>query len=124
MGVAITGVQFDRNRDGNLLYRQSSLSNDSSLLGHIVTGCRFLGGITSQHIYIYYWTACKFNITGNFFTKNGNTAIDISTDGTPGPDTIMTIKENHTDDLYQYKCIVQFTGNSYHRIINLANGVT
>lgn len=124
MGVAITGVQFDRNRDGNLLYRQSSSSTDSSLLGHIVTGCRFLGGITSQHIYIYYWTACKFNITGNFFTKNGDTATDISTDGTPGPDTIMTIKENHVNDDYQYNCTVEFTGNSYHRIVNIANGVT
>lgn len=124
MGVAITGVQFDRNRDGNLLYRQSSFSTDSSLLGHIVTGCRFLGGITSQHIYIYYWTACKFNINGNFFTKNGDTATDISTDGTPGPDTIMTIKENHDNDDYQYDCIVEFTGNSYHRIVNIANGIT
>ena len=124
MGVAITGVQFDRNKDGNLLYRQSSSSTDSSLLGHIVTGCRFLGGITSQHIYIYYWTACKFNINGNFFTKNGDTATDISTDGTPGPDTIMLIKENHASDSYQYNCTVEFTGNSYHRIINIANGVT
>lgn len=124
MGVTITGVQFDVNRQGNLFYEQSYMSPDSSLLGHTINGCRFLGGNQSQHIYIKYWSESKFNITGNFFTKNGDTAIDISNDGNVGPDTILKVVENHLDDNYQYNCNIKFTENSYHRISNLIDSVT
>ena len=125
MGVAIIGVQFDWNKSGNLFYNQTSASIDGSILGHSVTGCRFLGTPADQHIYIRYWSTANLNVCGCTFTKNASdvTSIDTSTGANEGPKSIFKVVQKQEADEYRTKIHINFKGNTIYRVVNLVNAV-
>ena len=125
MGVAIIGVQFDWNKSGNVIYNQTSYSLDSSILGHSITGCRFLGTPADQHIYIRYWSTANLNVCGCTFTKNASdvTAIDTSTGANEGPESIFKVVQKQEADEYRTKIHINFKGNTIYRVVNLVNAV-
>lgn len=125
MGVAIIGVQFDWNKSGNIIYNQTSYSLDSSILGHSITGCRFLGTPADQHIYIRYWSTANLNVCGCTFTKNASdvAAIDTSTGANGGPESIFKVVQRQEADEYRTKIHINFKGNTIYRVVNLVNAV-
>lgn len=125
MGVSIVGVQFDWNKAGHIFCNATSYAADGSVLGHNISGCRFLGTPGDQHIYVRYWNTSNLNVCGNSFTKNASdvAAIDTSTGDNEGPNYIFTVVQKQDGEEWRKNININFKGNTVFRVPNLANAI-